>query len=120
MSPGTIELPLFPLNVVLFPGMVLPLHIFEPRYRLMIAECQKEDKLFGVVLARAESEHLREEPYPVGTTADIKNWMSLRMAAIISWPWACIVFVFSASIAKSPIFPAWLSNMKMFPSQSSS
>ena len=73
MSPGTIELPLFPLNAVLFPGMVLPLHIFEPRYRLMIAECQKEDKLFGVVLARAESEHLREEPYPVGTTADIQE-----------------------------------------------
>src|SRR6266567_6415313 len=73
MSPSTIELPLFPLNVVLFPGMVLPLHIFEPRYRLMIAECQREDKLFGVVLARAESEHLREEPYPVGTTADIQE-----------------------------------------------
>ena len=73
MSPGTIELALFPLNVVLFPGMVLPLHIFEPRYRLMIAECQEENKPFGIVLAREESEHLQEEPYPVGTTAEIQE-----------------------------------------------
>jgi Lon protease-like protein len=41
-SPGsidmTLELPLFPLNVVLFPGTELPLHIFEERYRLMIED----------------------------------------------------------------------------------
>ena len=36
-----IELPLFPLNVVLFPGADLPLHIFEARYRLMMNECYK-------------------------------------------------------------------------------
>lgn len=73
MSANTIELPLFPLNVVLFPGMVLPLHIFEPRYRQMVAECVKQQKPFGVVLARAESEHLREEPYLVGTMAEIRD-----------------------------------------------
>jgi hypothetical protein len=44
------EMPLFPLNVVLFPGMVLPLHIFEPRYREMINRCIEEEKPFGVVL----------------------------------------------------------------------
>ncbi|PYX87960.1 MAG: ATP-dependent protease La domain-containing protein, partial [Acidobacteria bacterium] len=32
-------LPLFPLDVVLFPGTPLPLHIFEPRYKELIAEC---------------------------------------------------------------------------------
>ncbi|MYJ80050.1 MAG: ATP-dependent protease, partial [Caldilineaceae bacterium SB0670_bin_27] len=37
------EMPLFPLNVVLFPGMALPLHIFEPRYREMINRCLDED-----------------------------------------------------------------------------
>jgi Lon protease-like protein len=73
MSASAIELPLFPLNVVLFPGMVLPLHIFEPRYRLMVTECQRENKSFGVVLARSESEHMREEPYLVGTTAEIRE-----------------------------------------------
>ncbi len=67
-----IELPLFPLNVVLFPGAELPLHIFEPRYRLMINECYDEKKPFGVVLVRPESEHLQEEPYPVGTMAEIE------------------------------------------------
>ena len=73
MSANTIELPLFPSNVVLFPGMVLPLHIFEPRYRQMVAECLEQQKPFGVVLARPESEHLREEPYLVGTMAEIRD-----------------------------------------------
>jgi Lon protease-like protein len=67
----SIELPLFPLNIVLFPGENLPLHIFEPRYRLMINECYQEEKPFGIVLMRPESEHLQEEPYPVGTMAEI-------------------------------------------------
>lgn len=66
-----IELPLFPLDVVLFPGENLPLHIFEPRYRLMINECYQEEKPFGIVLIRPESEHLEEEPYAVGTMAEI-------------------------------------------------
>ncbi len=66
-----IELPLFPLNVVLFPGENLPLHIFEPRYRLMINECYQGEKPFGIVLMRPESEHLQEEPYPIGTMAEI-------------------------------------------------
>jgi Lon protease-like protein len=66
-----IELPLFPLDVVLFPGENLPLHIFETRYRLMINECYQEEKPFGIVLIRPESEHLEEEPYPVGTMAEI-------------------------------------------------
>lgn len=67
----TIELPLFPLDVVLFPGENLPLHIFEPRYRLMINECYQEEKPFGIVLIRPESEHLEEESYAVGTMAEI-------------------------------------------------
>jgi Lon protease-like protein len=67
-----IELPLFPLDVVLFPGEELPLHIFEPRYRLMINECYKQKKPFGVVLVRPDSEHLKEVPYSVGTMAEIE------------------------------------------------
>jgi Lon protease-like protein len=40
---------LFPLNVVLFPGGLLPLRIFEPRYQRMVAECLREQRPFGVV-----------------------------------------------------------------------
>ncbi len=38
------ELPLFPLNTVLFPNMPLSLHIFEPRYKLMIEQCLAHDE----------------------------------------------------------------------------
>jgi Lon protease-like protein len=73
MSSASVELPLFPLDVVLFPGTALPLHIFEPRYRTMIVDCLDEDKPFGIVLVKPESAHLREEPYPVGTMATIRD-----------------------------------------------
>ena len=45
---GQHELPLFPLPVVLFPGVPLPLHIFEPRYRQMLADIRLEKNLFGL------------------------------------------------------------------------
>ena len=63
-------LPLFPLNVVLFPHMPLPLHIFEPRYRQMIAECLEEGHSFGVVAIR-EGTETGATPYDVGTLAKI-------------------------------------------------
>jgi ATP-dependent Lon protease len=44
-------IPLFPLNVVLFPGEQLPLHIFEPRYRRMVRECLEAKSHFGMLLA---------------------------------------------------------------------
>ena len=58
-------LALFPLDVVLFPGTPLPLHIFEPRYREMIAECLEQKKRFGVI--RAQETNLAD----VGCTAEI-------------------------------------------------
>ena len=42
------RLPLFPLNLVFFPGELLPLHIFEPRYRQMLADCLQGDRRFGI------------------------------------------------------------------------
>jgi len=45
-------LPLFPLEVVLFPGAALPLHIFEPRYRLMVGEAIEKKSEFGVILSQ--------------------------------------------------------------------
>jgi Lon protease-like protein len=73
MSATAIELPLFPLNVVLFPGMVLPLHVFEPRYCQMITECSQADKAFGVVLAQPTSTPMHEVPYTIGTMAEIRD-----------------------------------------------
>ena len=48
------EIPLFPLNVVLMPGMPMPLHIFEERYKQMIGECLENGSEFGMVLADEE------------------------------------------------------------------
>jgi Lon protease-like protein len=45
-------LPIFPLELVLFPGAPLPLHIFEPRYKEMITECLEQKKPFGMVRAK--------------------------------------------------------------------
>jgi Lon protease-like protein len=69
---------LFPLTVVLFPGMMLPLHIFEERYRAMIKECLAGDQIFGVVLAKSKQAQTpnvmnlyTDDLYSVGTTARI-------------------------------------------------
>ena len=48
------ELPIFPLPIVLFPGAPQPLHIFEPRYRQLIADCLAGDRRFGVAYAAPE------------------------------------------------------------------
>jgi Lon protease-like protein len=61
---GVRELPLFPLPVVLFPGVPLPLHIFEPRYRQLLKDARAQDNLFGLSFFDA-SESEREIP-PVG------------------------------------------------------
>ncbi len=60
-------LPIFPLDLVLLPGVPLPLHIFEPRYREMIAECLERKKPFGVV--RASSDGVAD----IGCTAEIMS-----------------------------------------------
>ena len=53
----TRKIPLFPLGVVLLPNMLLPLHIFEERYKQMIGECLEEDKPFGIVLFDGQAIH---------------------------------------------------------------
>jgi Lon protease-like protein len=67
-----VELPLFPLHTVLFPGRPLALHVFEPRYRLMIGRCLERSAPFGVVLIRAGLEVGEPaEPHEAGTFAEI-------------------------------------------------
>jgi Lon protease-like protein len=66
------SLPLFPLGGVLFPGMLLPLHIFEPRYRLLLQRVLRNEDPFGIVLIKAGPEVGGPvEPHRVGTTARV-------------------------------------------------
>jgi Lon protease-like protein len=69
------EIPLFPLNTVLFPGMPLVLHIFEDRYKIMIGKCLQERRHFGIVLISKGAEALGPLPEPntVGCTAFISQ-----------------------------------------------
>lgn len=60
-----VTIPIFPLNIVLFPELPLPLHIFEQRYKIMIKECLEEKKEFGIVYTKEN--HIQK----VGCTAKI-------------------------------------------------
>ena len=63
------SIPIFPLpNVVLFPNVFLPLHIFEPRYRQMVEESLKGDRIIGMVLLRPGHEAEYEGAPPVYST----------------------------------------------------
>src|SRR5690349_13706514 len=70
-------LPLFPLpNVVLFPNVFLPLHIFEPRYREMVADALASDRMIGMVLLRPgwERDYEGRPPiYPVGCSGVVTH-----------------------------------------------
>ena len=67
------EIPLFPLNTVLFPGMPLDLHIFEERYKKMVRYCLESEKPFGVVLIKQgrEANGPLAVPYDIGCSAKI-------------------------------------------------
>lgn len=60
-------IPLFPLDRVLFPNMVLPLHIYEERYKEMISVCMENRSVFGVL------RHSPDNPTKIGTTARIQR-----------------------------------------------
>ncbi|HLF78128.1 MAG TPA: LON peptidase substrate-binding domain-containing protein [Dehalococcoidia bacterium] len=64
------RVPIFPLNLVLFPGQTLPLHIFEERYKAMLQRCLRERIPFGIVLVR-EGGRMGRGPNQVGTLAQV-------------------------------------------------
>jgi ATP-dependent Lon protease len=64
------RLPIFPLSVALFPGNPLPLHIFEPRYRRMLADCLAGDRRFGITPQSDNSDP--PEPGAVGCIAEVR------------------------------------------------
>jgi len=71
------RIPLFPLDVVLFPGMTLPLHIFEPQYREMTKKCLDCNTPFGVILAHDARHPDASAPARVGTFARILDYARL-------------------------------------------
>jgi Lon protease-like protein len=73
---NSLKIPLFPLHTVLFPGGLLPLKIFEPRYLDMVSWCLRHDSGFGVCLIRNGGKEAGEaaETYDVGTLARITDW----------------------------------------------
>jgi hypothetical protein len=74
--PEILNVPLFPLpNAVFFPHTLLPLHIFEPRYRQMILESLEGDKLIGIVLLKSEIE---------SRFGEFPNYFSIGSLGIIS------------------------------------
>jgi hypothetical protein len=68
------QVPLFPLRTVLYPGGPLPLRIFEPRYLDMISECLRHEHAFGVLLIKSGSETGPATTFDVGTLARITDW----------------------------------------------
>lgn len=75
---GVRELPLFPLPLVLFPGVPLPLHIFEPRYRQMLKDVRAGDNLFGLSYFDADNSERDAPPIGhIGCAAEITDAQSL-------------------------------------------
>lgn len=67
-------LPVFPLNMVLFPDGILPLRIFEPRYLHLVSRCMREECCFVVSLITSGVETGASEFHTIGTTARIVDW----------------------------------------------
>lgn len=71
-SEASQRLPLFPLSTPLFPGMALPLHIFESRYRQLLRDQASSDPIFGVVLTKSGREvGDQAEIFDIGTSASL-------------------------------------------------
>lgn len=71
---GTRRLPMFPLGTVLFPHQLIPLHVFEERYRVMTDRCLEGDRRFGVVLIeRGQEIGGDDERFDLGTVAEIEQ-----------------------------------------------
>lgn len=71
---GIKELPLFPLPLVLMPGEMLPLHIFEPRYRQMLTDIELKRNLFGITLFEPQESFIdKPAAGTVGCVAEIRD-----------------------------------------------
>lgn len=67
------RLPVFPLQLVVFPGTPTPLHIFEPRYRQLLADCQAGDRAFGISPLTGDEVEGTPPPGSIGTTVIVRE-----------------------------------------------
>lgn len=81
------EIPIFPLNMVVFPGMPFQLHIFEERYKKMVHDCTEADSIFGVVMIETGVEANGPLPVPktIGCGARITNLEPLSEGRFNLW-----------------------------------
>jgi Lon protease-like protein len=74
----TRSLPLFPLGMVLYPGVAVPLHLFEPRYRQMLRDVQAGDKRFGIICAIPGVDERALPPGRMGCVAEVTDAETLE------------------------------------------
>ncbi len=92
-------IPIFPLDLVLFPNQELPLRIFEPRYKQMIDDCMLSNKEFGVCLINSEKTVSNwQAPHTIGTIAKIIDCNEIGQP----------ILIFTSSINKSEIYSTLL------------
>lgn len=90
MSP-VLELPLFPLQTVLFPDNYLPLRIFEPRYLALIKRCVKDETGFGIIALKSGNEVVQEadnnaiELHSIGTLANVTKCEEVSPGILGIW-----------------------------------
>ena len=86
-------LPIFPLDLVLFPRQELPLRIFEPRYKQLVDDCMLGDKQFGVCLADPNNQTRGwHGPRPIGTIAKITAIEDVEMDGMQSHIQTCLLY----------------------------
>src|SRR4030095_5075306 len=107
------EIPLFPLpNLVLFPQVAVPLHIFEDRYKLMISRCIDQTDVFGLVLLREGAEQESEETiHRVGVTArivEVERLKDHRLNILCAGETRFRIVEFTASL------PYWTAEVELF------
>lgn len=83
-TPSTLDIPIFPLKTVFFPGSRLPMKIFEQRYLDMAAACMKDERPFGICLIeKGEESGSPAQPHTVGTLATIGQWDMPQLGILI-------------------------------------
>ena len=114
------EIPLFPLNTVLFPGWPMPLHIFEPRYLEMVRYCTEEASPFGVLLikqGRAEQD-TAVIPHTVGCMVSITQTEKLEDGRLLIMTIAQERFRVLSLIRRKPYLVGDIEKMVYLPEKS--